>query len=312
MLQEDWIPDVKEKEIPLSDDFAIDKLLTSDVEIAKWASEGLPGDELSIQNGILTESSSRWPLCIDPQEQAVVWIREKEQRNKLTRTSLNDPKYPKELEGAIRYGYSILFENVDEEIDPMIDPVLEKAYTVQAGQKFINFGGSAIEWDNDFKMFLTTKLANPQYSPEIMAKTMIINYTVTMQGLEDQLLNEIVSHDRADLEESRKKLVVEMSENQSTRKALEESLLYELNNVTGSILDNDELIATLEETKQKSIFITEAIETAKTTKLEIDKQRNNFQPAAMRGSILFFSMTGLSNISKMYEYSLSNYLRVFR
>jgi dynein heavy chain len=42
-----------------------------------------------------------------------------------------------------------------------------------------------VEWDNNFKMFLTTKLGNPSYSPEIMAKTMIINYTVTIQGLED-------------------------------------------------------------------------------------------------------------------------------
>jgi dynein heavy chain len=40
--------------------------LTSEVEVAKWSVEGLPGDELSVQNGILTTSASRWPLCIDP------------------------------------------------------------------------------------------------------------------------------------------------------------------------------------------------------------------------------------------------------
>lgn len=131
----------------------------------------------------------------------------------------------------------------------MIDPILEKAYVTQAGQKFINFGGNNIEWDVNFKMFLTTKLANPQYSPEIMAKTMIINYTVTLKGLEDQLLNQIVGHDRQDLEEERKKLVIEMSENQSTRKQLEESLITELSSSSGNLLDNDELIATLEETK---------------------------------------------------------------
>jgi dynein heavy chain len=66
MLQDDWIPDVREQEIPLSEGFAIENLLTNDVEISRWASEGLPGDELSIQNGILTTASSRWPLCIDP------------------------------------------------------------------------------------------------------------------------------------------------------------------------------------------------------------------------------------------------------
>ena len=49
----------------------------------RWTSEGLPPDELSIQNGILTTSASRFPLCIDPQQQALQWIRKKEANNNL-------------------------------------------------------------------------------------------------------------------------------------------------------------------------------------------------------------------------------------
>lgn len=49
----------------------------------RWGSEGLPPDELSIQNGILTTRASRFPLCIDPQQQALNWIKRKEERNNL-------------------------------------------------------------------------------------------------------------------------------------------------------------------------------------------------------------------------------------
>jgi dynein heavy chain len=312
MIYEDWIGHIRELQIPLTDDFHLKKLMTSDVECSKWASEGLPQDDLSIQNGILTTNSTRWPLCIDPQEQAVAWIKEKEKSRTLTRRTLNDSNFAKDLEGAIRFGYSFLFENVDEEIDPMIDAVLEKSYTIQAGQKILMFGGAPIEWDDNFRLFLTSKLSNPHYSPEIMSKTSIINYTVTMQGLEDQLLNVIVSHDRADLEEERHRLVISLSDNQTKRSELEESLLRELNAAKGSILDNDELIKTLDDTKTRSDEIEKSIAESIETKADIDKARSAFQPAAMRGSILFFAMAGLSSISEMYEYSLAAYLRVFR
>jgi dynein heavy chain, axonemal len=310
MVYTDWERDIKEKAIPMSDFFRIEKLLTNDVECSRWASEGLPQDELSIQNGILTTYSSRFPLCIDPQEQAVKWIKSKEKN--IESMSFNNAKFLKSLENSISYGTPFLIENVDEELDPAIDPVLEKSYTVQAGQKILPFMGSNILWNDTFKLFITTKLSNPMYTPEIMSKTSIINYTVTLSGLEDQLLNEVVKYERPDREEARQRLVIEMSENQTKRKELEESLLKELTSAKGDILENIELVATLEETKTKSVEITAAIENAKITKAEIEKDRSAYQPAALRGSILFFAMSGLSAISAMYEYSLSNYLRVFR
>ena len=83
MQVEDWQADVVQREIPLSQPFKLETLLTNDVEISKWTSESLPPDELSIQNGILTTNASRYPLCIDPQQQALNWIRKKEEKNNL-------------------------------------------------------------------------------------------------------------------------------------------------------------------------------------------------------------------------------------
>jgi len=54
MIYKHWFENIKLIEIPVSDDFRLEKILTTDVEISTWASEGLPGDELSVQNGILT------------------------------------------------------------------------------------------------------------------------------------------------------------------------------------------------------------------------------------------------------------------
>ena len=57
-----------------------------------------------------------------------------------------------------------------------------------------------VEYNPNFKLILHTKLANPHYKPEMQAQTTLINFTVTIDGLEDQLLAAVVSKERPDLE----------------------------------------------------------------------------------------------------------------
>lgn len=195
--------DVKAKELPFNEKFSLESLLSSDVEISQWNSEGLPSDELSVQNGILTTRASRWPLCIDPQLQAVSWIKKREEKDpgfKVLNLNEGAGVFLKSLENCIKYGKPCLFENVDEELDPTIDPILEKNFTIKAGMKLIKLGENEFEFSDDFRLYFTSKLANPRYTPEIMSKTMVINYTVTLMGLRDQLLNVVVAFERPDKE----------------------------------------------------------------------------------------------------------------
>lgn len=73
------------------------------------------------------------------------------------------------------------------------------------------FGDKAIDYHPDFKMFLTTKLANPHYLPEIFIKTMIINFTVTFEGLNEQLLADVVNNLAPEVEKQRDSLVLEIT-----------------------------------------------------------------------------------------------------
>ena len=155
----------------------------------------------------------------------------------------------------------------------MIDPILEKNTYVESGQRLIKLGDKVVTWDEGFRLFFTTKLANPHYSPEVMAKTMLINYSVTGDGLANQLLNVVVAHERPDLEEQYAALVTEMSESAMMIVTLEDTLLRELSSSTGNILDNEELIATLDETKTKAEEIKGKLEQSTFTKDEISKVR---------------------------------------
>ena len=314
MTYEEWLEDVMRRQLPVSRPFRLEELLTTEVEMAQWASEGLPSDELSIQNGILTVRASRFPLCIDPQMQAVSWVKRREGSRLDGRVkTFNDSDFLKQLELAIQYGFPFLFENLDEYIDPVIDPVLEKSLVAQPSGRFaVRLGDKDVEWDNNFRLYMCTKWANPHYGPEVSGKTMVINYGVTQQGLTEQLLNVTVRHERADLEERRESLIHSMSEAQAELKDLEDTLLSELYKAEGLILDNRELIETLEKAKARSVDISRQLADSKRAATEIEEVRQRYVPAAKRGAILFFAMASLSAISNMYEYSLASFLTVFR
>ena len=320
-LTQMWIPDMVSKQIPLTEGFRITGLLTNEVEMSKWASDGLPSDELSIQNGILTTTSTaslgkgkkagkvRFPLCIDPQMQAVKWIKRQHSENsRFEVASFSDSDFLKRLEFAIQYGNPFLFENVDEFIDPIIDAVLDPQFRDDSGQRMIKLGDKEISWDDNFKLYLCTKLANPNYAAEVFGKTMVINYGVTEDGLEAQLLNFVVASERSDLQKQSEELVQTMAENKAQLKQLEDSLIRELTLATGNILDNDELIATLENTKNSAVEVGYKLEQARETARVTDISRQEYRPAAKRGAALYFVISQLASINSMYEYSLSAFL----
>ena len=225
--------------------------------------------------------------------------------------TFNDPDFIKQLENAIKYGFPFLFRDVDEYIDPVIDNVLSKNIQGSGQRRFVVLGDKEVDWDDSFRLYLNTKLPNPKYSPSVFGQSKVINYTVTLQGLEDQLLSVIIRNERKELEEQREALIQETAENKGLLKELEDTLLRELTNSTGNMLDNEELIVTLENTKVKATEVSEKLAVAAETAKEINVIRNGYRRAAKRGAVLFFVLSDMASINVMYQYSLSSYLEVF-
>ena len=312
MIYDTWKADIVAKNINNSENFTVQGLLTTDQQISQWNIDGLPDDELSTQNGILTENASRWPLAIDPENQAIIWLKNKS-GDKLKVISFNTENYMKYVGLRVHNGGIILIENVGDTIDPNINPVLEKNYIVKNQVEYIILDGQEQSVSSEFKLFLVTKLPNPHYTPEIMAKTTIINFSITMDGLEEQLLNEVVRFEYPSIEETRKSLVENMNKNKITLKKCEDDLLNALNESAGTdILENTKLIETLKNTKDKAQELKGSLEASETTKKDLYLKRADYIPVAKRGAILYFTICGLRLISSMYEYSLASYIGVYR
>uniref|UniRef100_A0A3B4WAJ9 Dynein heavy chain ATP-binding dynein motor region domain-containing protein n=1 Tax=Seriola lalandi dorsalis TaxID=1841481 RepID=A0A3B4WAJ9_SERLL len=90
------------------------------------------------------------------------------------------------LENCIQFGTPLLLENVGEELDPSLEPLLLKQTFKQGGVDCIRLGESVIEYSCDFRFYITTKLRNPHYLPELATKVSLLNFMITPEGLEDQ------------------------------------------------------------------------------------------------------------------------------
>ena len=199
-LLELWKTQCRKKKIKFDRSFEIESVLGDPVRIRDWKIKALPADQLSVENGIICMSAKRWPLLIDPQGQGNKWIKNMEKENNLQVTKLSNPKFLKIIEVCLPAGNPVLIENIDESLDPSLEPLLTKDVRKVNGQDSIKLGDTWVAISSDFKFMVTTKLSNPHYLPEVCIKVTLINFTVTPSGLEDQLLVDVIKFEQPELE----------------------------------------------------------------------------------------------------------------
>ena len=306
-----WIEQCKAGGIPCSDTFKLITVLGEPVKIQQWAIDGLPNDSFSVDNAIVMNKSRRWPLIIDPQGQANKWIRKMEQPHNLVVVKLTDGDFIRKLENAIQFGNPVLLENVGEELDPTLEPLLLKSTFKQGGQMVIRLGDSTIEYHQDFRFYITTKYRNPHYLPEISVKVTLVNMMITIDGLVDQVLGIAVAKERPDLEEEKARLTTEGAENARQLAEVENKIIEVLGSSEGSILESETAIDVITNAKELSNEINRKQAIAKKTEITIDETREGYRPLAVHVAHLFFNVGELCNIEPMYQYSLAWYVNLF-
>ena len=309
-LMKAWNLSVASHKLPVTEGFNFTKFLARSTDVRDWNIQGLPKDDFSTENGVISTRGRRWPLMIDPQGQANRWIRNMEgSRLKIIDLKMNN--FLREVENAVQYGFPVLLQDILEEIDPALEPVLSKSILKVGNREILRLGDKELDYSPDFKLYITTKLANPHYTPEISTKATVVNFAVKKDGLEAQLLGIVVQKEEPNLEKQKSELTIRVAQGKRQLVELEDEILRLLSESKGSLLDDEGLVNTLQQSKITSEAVTQQLIDAEQTEKKIDQARMGYRSAAIRASLAYFVLDDMSRVDPMYQFSLDAYVDLF-
>ncbi|CAI7583026.1 unnamed protein product [Penicillium bialowiezense] len=309
-MTEDWIHQLGASGIDFKPHNPITEYLSNADERLTWQEHSLPVDDLCTENAIILKKFNRYPLIVDPSGRTTEFLQKESKERKLTVTSFLDDSFVKQLESALRFGNPILIQDA-EHLDPILNHVLNKEYQKTGGRVLIQLGRQEIDFSPSFKLFLSTRDPSASFPPDICSRTTFVNFTVTQSSLQTQSLNDVLKFERPDVDERRNNLVKMQGEFKVHLRQLEKRLLQALNESRGNILDDDNVIETLETLKKEAADISKKMDETEGVMAEVDSVTQKYSIIARSCSAVFAVLEQLHHINHFYQFSLQYFVDIF-
>ena len=309
-MLEDWSLHLSSSGIAFKSENSLSEYLSTADERQQWHENALPVDELCTENAIILKRYNRYPLIIDPSGRVTDFLQNENKDRKLTVTSFLDGSFVKQLESALRFGNPILIQDA-EHIDPILNQVLNKEYQRTGGRVLIQLGKQEIDFSPAFKLYLSTKDPSAPFAPDVCSRTTFVNFTVTQSSLKTQTLNEVLKSERPDVDERRSNLVKLQGEFTQRLRRLERMLLQALNESRGNILDDENVIQTLETLKNEAAEITTKAQETEGVMTEVTTIMANYEKIAQSSSAIFAVLEQLYHVHHFYQFSLQYFVDIF-
>ena len=276
-----------------------------------WQAQGLPSDSLSLENGVILDHCVRFPLIIDPAGQALEFVMNKYNEQKIQKTSFLDNSFMKTLAGAIRFGTTLLVENV-EVIDPVLNPILNKEIQRTGGRSLVRIGTEDVDYSPKFNIILTTKNPAAKLTPDLCSRVTLVNFTVTPDSLQSQSTSLILKAEKPEIEEQRSNLLKLQGEQLVKLRELEEQMLATISAVEGNILDDDRIVEGMEVLMKEGAQVEDQIAKSSDIMKEVKHAIGKFEPLALLCRELFVALEAMRKISFLYEFSAKSFMNLMK
>ncbi|QDS73112.1 Dynein heavy chain, cytoplasmic [Venturia effusa] len=308
-MAENWLEHLKASGIRFKEHNPITEYLSTADERLQWQQNTLPVDDLCTENAIMLKRYNRYPLIIDPSGRVTEYLK-KEHGGGLTVTSFTDGGFTKQLESSLRFGKPILIQDA-EYLDPILSHVLNKEHQKTGGRVLIQLGRIEVDFSPTFKMYLSTRDPSAKFAPDICSRTTLVNFTVTQSSLQTQSLNEVLKSERPDVDERRSNVIKAQGEFNVTLRRLERNLLQALNDSEGNILDDDNVLRTLEKLKSEAREIQVKVAQTDGIWAEVESITQQYNVVARSCAAIFAVVEQLHRMNHFYQFSLQYFTSIF-
>ena len=311
VLSTKWKKALESLDIEFRDEIGIVEALSTAAQRLSWQSNGLPGDRLSIENGVILDHAVRFPLVIDPSGQAIDFLLAKYKEEKIQTTSFMDKAFTKTLAGAVRFGTTLLVENV-EHVDPILNPILNKEIQRTGGRTLVRIGTEEVDYSPKFRIILSTKNPAVQLTPDLCSRVTLVNFTVTPDSLESQSLTQLVKSLKPELEGQRSSLLRLQGEQNVKLRELEDQMLTKISACEGSILDDDLVVAGMETLMKEGAQVEEQLSQSEEIMKQVHQAVAQFEPFAATCRKLFVLLEALRELSFLYEFPAKTFMSILQ
>jgi dynein heavy chain 1 len=308
-MMEKWKSTIESLGLDYREDLGVVESLSKASQRLTWEAEGLPGDHLSLENAVIIDHGTRFPLVIDPSGQAISFLMNKHKDEKIQATSFLDKSFMKTLAGAVRFGTTLLVENV-EQIDPVLNPILNREIQRTGGRTLVRIGTEDVDYSPKFKIILSTKNPAVKLTPDLCSRVTLVNFTVTPDSLQSQSLSRVVSHMRPEIESQRAALLKLQGEQNVKLRELEDQMLAKISACEGSILDDDRVVEGMEVLMKEGAQVEEQISHSAEVMGQVHQAVARFEPFAAICRKLFVLLEALREISFLYEFPAKTFMTI--
>ena len=294
----------------LKENLSIAEFLSTPDNRLQWSRNGLPPDNLCVENAVMLSRFNRYPLMIDPSGQAVDFLMAEKADANIAKTSFLDPNFTKVLESAVRFGTAVLVQDV-ETLDPILNPILNRETHKNGPRILIRIGENEVDYSPSFQIYLSTRNPIANFAPDLCSRVTFVNFTITPSSLQSQCLSQLLKKERPDIQKLQEEQLKLQGEFQAKLLALEEDLLNTLNAAEGNLLDDTTVITKMQTIKDESSEVAAKMAETQEVQLKIDEVNDFYRTFAECLARLYFLLEGLGGLHFLYQFSLGYFLDLF-